>query len=125
MELFPIYELVQATCNCLLIFCYSITLTKNICGSRFAFVMKILVMLLVCNICELIIIVADRKQKEAYETLQTSNIILWGCWIEGVATFFKYATFNVAHWIFAFEYFSIARTIPFVIRARQVPDSLI
>lgn len=35
------------------------------------------------------------------------------------------ATFNVAHWLFAFEYYTISRFMPFVVEGQQIPAEMV
>lgn len=46
-------------------------------------------------------------------------------WVQCCAEFVRDATFNVSHWLFAFEYYTISRFMPFVVEGLQIPSEMV
>lgn len=53
---------------------------------------------------------------------KVDGIFLWGCWIEWPSIAIRDATFNVAHWIFAFEYYWMAKIMPVVLEQKPMDE---
>ena len=57
--------------------------------------------------------------------MQNKAFVMFLLTLNSSSTFIRDSTFNVSHWIFAMEYFSISRVMPFVVKQTPVPDSQI
>ena len=59
------------------------------------------------------------------EERRTLDHIFFWVWLQGIAYFISVSLYNLAYWIFAFEYFSIARNIPCALQKEAVPESTV
>ena len=104
----------QVTLAFILIALYAATLGKVIMGSKFTFVIKLLVMMIVSNFAVIMVIAADQHLfRSSSDT--SINYNFWAC-VQSIFVILRDVTFNVSHWMFSFEYFSIARFMPYAIR---------
>lgn len=106
-----------------LILLYVITLFKVILGSRHKMLILILIMLALNNIgviadCEMNRIIVRHNN----EGQQTSKKVDLG---QFLSTEVRDISFNLAHWLFAFEYYAISKLIPFVLQNRSLPEGML
>jgi hypothetical protein len=91
---------------------YVSVLMKARVGSKFKFVNRIVWLMIVSNIAIIVFLGA----RDFYTAWEHSNVVFWCLRVMlSIATFLNYSTFNVAHWMFAMEYYSISRSMPFVV----------
>ena len=101
---------------------YGTTFIKVCKGSKYQFVIKLLVLLIVSNISLAIdqfgfyeFVWKNYKQPEKPHIFLISLIFVSG--------FVYDACFNVSHWIFAFEYYKIAQLMPYVLKGQILPEN--
>ena len=96
-----------------------VTLVRVIRGSKHEFVIKILKMLIGANLCYYAeeIVLMNMIKTEVYSNKKVATYYS----IDAAAFFL----FNVAHWMFAHKYFSMARQTPFKLDNKEVPKSIV
>lgn len=99
----------------ILVLIYGATLVQVLLGSRYKFVIKLLVMILFCNVFIILINWSYFVMRDDYSMLPWFSLL-------AVSTIGRDICFNISHWIFAFEYFSIARFMPYVIKGELYPE---
>ena len=120
MELFWYYLLVQLMASSLLVPCYSGVLIKVMKGSKYKFVIKLTWLLLVSNIAAIIVVVANSFVYSWDLKNPVEGIITWGCWVEGSGVAIRDVTFNTAHWMFAYEYYLMAKLMPLALENKKL-----
>lgn len=117
------YLLVMEASSAILILLFTITLIKVCLGSRHKMLMQLLVLLVLSNIgviadCEINTIIVRHNNEGA----QTSKQVDLG---QFLSTQVRDISFNLAHWIFAFEYYAISKLIPFVLQQKSLPGGML
>jgi hypothetical protein len=117
------YILAMELSSGLLILLYAMTLCKVILGSRHKMLIQLLIMLALNNIgviadCEINRIIVRHNN----EGSPTSKQVDLG---QFLSTQVRDISFNLAHWLFAFEYYAISKLIPFVLQHRSLPEGML
>ena len=82
-------------------------------------------MLLISSICGLFVLYTNYKQyKNDVKQGEIKYIFFW-FFIQGLLGFIRDATFNVSHWMFAFEYYRIGRFMPLALQNKPVSSKTI
>lgn len=101
---------------------YTATMIRVCRGRKFTFVFKLIVLLMFSNLAE---ISGRVSSYEVYEEGWGSGTIeyttIW-IWISALSNAVRDSAFNVAHWMFAFEYYCISRYMPFIFM-KITPDA--
>ena len=113
--------LTVAICS-VLVLLYVTTLIKVCIGSKYQFVIKLLVLLIFSNIGLAFDQFGDYKF-ELFRRNLTGNDPIFCISIIFISGLIYNVCFNVSHWIFAFEYYSIARFMPYVFKGQGLPES--
>jgi hypothetical protein len=111
-------ELTLATSS-IMIMMYLTTLIKVCRGSKYKFVIKLLILLIVSNIC---LLVSDWSFY-IYKTRTFVGIPWFWISLSAISSFILLVCFNLSRWIFAFEYYSISRFMPYVLKGQDLPES--
>ena len=102
--------------NLILIACYGMTLIRMKKGTKFELFMTLIILLIAACIFAIMLATSDFfVVRFGAGSAPDTNIMIWVA-INAVAYCGYGVTFNVAHWLFAFEYFSIAKTMPLVLK---------
>ena len=101
----------------LLIPIYVVVLLKAKNGTNYKFVTGIIWLLIVSNIGQIAFLVSNYFVPQNYWVNLCVVVVL------SISKSVQDATFNVAHWIFAMEYFSISRSMPYVVKQQPVPEN--
>jgi hypothetical protein len=119
MGLFKVDTWFAVALSGILVLLYGATLIKVCRGSKYKFVITLLVLLLLSNLS------IFPYMGSFYEliTKSFSNVPWFWITLDSFCGFTLLACFNAAHWIFAFEYYSIARFMPFVLKGQDLPES--
>ena len=108
-----IYNFTKYGLPALLVLVYCATLIKVLTGSRYKFVIKLVCMLMISNVCSVI------PYYLAKHWYLFSGVVL------NLLFFFARTIgttcFNIAMWMFAFEYYSMSRKTPFLLKNFKVP----
>ena len=84
-------------------------------GTKLRHVIQILALLIIYNLSSILNYIFWEDTHQSY--------FLSG--IEATTNFLLYCSFSCAQWIFAFKYYQTARLIPFVIKQKIAPESMI
>lgn len=123
------YNLTQAVLASLLLIMYVTTLVRVCRGRKFSFVVKLILLLMFSNIAMISASISNYevllKEKTNDETEKTNDETTLYLWIASISFATRDATFNVAHWMFAFEYYSISRYMPFLLMKARPRISMV
>ena len=103
----------------IMILMYIATLIKVCKGSKYKFVIKLLILLIVSNICLLV----SEWSFYVYQTRTFVGVPWFWISLSAISSFILLVCFNLSRWIFAFEYYSISRFMPYVLNDRDLPES--
>ena len=103
--------------NLVLVGCYTATLVWVKNGSRYPFVMFLILMLIASNICSIFVVWCDQKIWEWDNGVSIDHIYLWN-WFVCIMAVTRDVTFNVSHWMLAFEYLKIAKFMPITFKEK-------
>jgi hypothetical protein len=106
------------TCS-LLVLIYSATLVRVCIGTRDAWLIQLIMMLLVGNICTLAFWWTLQFLRSG--DINRDSAIIYLCTLNGVWML----CFNLAHWMFAFSYYKISRIRSFTLDNKNVPETII
>lgn len=98
------YAYVQVGADVIMIVAYVATLIKVLRSSKFKFVIKLLALLIVSNLAGILTIICDGFADSAW------------VWALSISAFVRSLMFNLAYWMFAFQYYTISRYTPFLLR---------
>ena len=116
---------VQLISACVLVLLYSVVLTKVIKGSKYKFIIYILILLLISNVATIVYTNDCQMIFELFNNPDDNiNIQPW-LYLQLFVVPIKDSCFNVAHLSFAFEYFKLARIMPYVLKQQDVPLKVI
>ena len=87
------------------------TLAKLIRSGNYKVFTKITVIFIISNVA-LTAYYCSNPEKNKSWMISTFNVIFWGF-------------LNFGHWMFSFEYFNMARIIPFVLNGVAPPENLV
>ena len=121
MGVYKSYVIFNIVCSCLMILIYVVTLCKVNQGTNYTFVTTLIVLLLLSNIANIVLTSVGKLTIDYTENEGDLNIFFW-VWVQGGSTFVANSSMIVAYWIFAFEYYSIARMMPFAINGSAMPE---
>ena len=101
-----------------LIVAYSIALRKMKRGTKFELFMQLIILLLISS-CAAVVLAISSFMTIKLDAQQGPQVVFW---ITMVCTSFLVylVCFNVAHYLFALEYFSIATVIQDLIKGREM-----
>ena len=118
MGLFKVDSWLTIALSGVLILLYGATLIKVCRGSKYTFVIKLLVLLLLSNISQFF------KSWSFYQLITGvfNNVPYFWLALLSISGFITAACFNIAHWIFAYEYYSISHFMPFVLKGQDLPE---
>ena len=117
MDYWQAYVLTQLICAGILLLLYSATLYKVITTTKFKLVVMLLCLLIVSTVAEFVVLKADSKLVETeHQTLLKS--------LQSAFFFIRDATFNLAYWLFAWQYFTIARNTPYLLKQQTPPEEM-
>ena len=110
----------------ILLVTYSATLIRVLRGSRFQLVIRLIVILMLYNVGELahywlLNIIVKMSKSESYN----NSVMIGLLAAEGLGFIVEKVCFNVSHWMYAFQYYKIARQAPFSIEMDYVPEKII
>ena len=88
------------------------TLIRVCRGRKFTFVVKLIVLLMLSSVA---VISGSISNYEEFEAAQLATNTTFWLWMSGLSYAVHDASFNVAHWMFAFEYYSISRYMPYLL----------
>ena len=98
-----------ATSSILLVI-YTATLIRVLHGSSFTFVINLIILMMLYNIGVLAHQWLLQVLDHMLANQSFNNSVLIGVLTaEALVVMFEYISFNVAHWMFAFQYYQIAR----------------
>jgi hypothetical protein len=112
MGLFATSDITEIGLSGLLVLMYAVTLIRVFSGRRFSFVVKLIVLLIFSNMAAISATSANYEFTQHDQT--TKDVNLW-IYIQSVSSAIRDTCFNVSHWMFAFEYYSISRYMPFLL----------
>ena len=123
-DLSTAYDYTTMITSIILIAMFVAVLIRVLLGAKFSFVVIIAILLIVSNVSSIADLIAANNLIKYYFDSNESG---WerANWMMGVFSFSRDATFSVANWIFSYEYYRIAKFMPFVVLDREVPASLI
>ena len=103
----------------IIILMYIATLIKVCRGSKYKFVIRLLILLIVSNLCLLL------SEWSFYEYKTRTFVGVPWFWISlsAISSFTLLVCFNISRWIFAFEYYSISRFMPYVLKDEDLPEN--
>ena len=116
MNLFYSYEIVSGTLPAILVIMFSVTLCRVLMIRKFTFVIKLITLLIICDLFWTVYAFSSAKQ------LQTEEELDFWIWTQAITYIISDTCFTVSHWMFAFEYYSISRYMPFLL-AKCLPDA--
>ena len=119
MGLFNVDTWLPVAASGLLIMLYGATLVKACRGSKYKFVVKLLILLILSNVA---LILNYLSYYWWFQTDFSNRAIVWISLLS-ISGFLLIACFNLSYWMFAFEYYSIARFMPFVLKGQDLPES--
>jgi len=82
-------------------------------STKFTFLVTLLCLLLASNVAGLIVVEADTKLAK-YE-IGDPIPVFWTVTLS-VFVFLRNATFNYATWLFAYQYYTLSRNTPFLLK---------
>lgn len=118
MKINNAYNAQTALLSFILACLYVAVLLRAHFGSKFTFVIAVSALMLVSNVSGIVVEVANFKLIGQYVQGQTeypSSVYVWVV-VQGVSAMVRDATFNVAHWEFAYKYFKISYEVPVILR---------
>jgi hypothetical protein len=98
----------------LLIPIYVVVLSKAKNGTNYKFVTGIIWLLILSNIGQILFLASNYFAASYWFNLCVIVVL-------SISKSVQDATFNVAHWLFAMEYYSISRSMPYVVKQQPVP----
>ena len=101
--------------HALLLLIYSATFVRVYCGSRYRFILKLIIMLWIASFTALLQHFINLGYKNKIYSWPVYGILFY----TNQTT--QYTCYNLSHWMFAFEYWSIARKTPYTLANRKVP----
>ena len=113
-KLFLIDTVLASGLGLILIILYTVALDKVLRNSKLSNVIQLLILLIVSNLALISSYFAYYKYESNY--WNTASIEMDWVVIQAISAFIRDVCFNIAHWLFAFEYFSTANIMPFIIR---------
>ena len=116
------YNFTQVVLATLLLVMYITTLGRVCRGRKFSFVVKLIVLMMFSNIA--LISGSISNYKESLKEKASTEMTLF-MWTAAISFATRDATFNVAHWMFAFEYYSISRYMPFLLMKTRPSSRMI
>ena len=122
MGAFGDYEVTQITCDSLLVVLYSITLIRVLQSTKFNFVVKLLVLLISSNLAGIVVVALNRPIVENEDNNTQESVFVDVS--QAVFVFIRDATFNYAYWLFAWQYYTISRYTPFLLKHESVPTEV-
>jgi len=90
-------------------------------GSQFLFLILLIVLLFISNTGFIVYIAVYGKRKIVNKEGSFEEKVTWNI-VSVTADWFRYACFNVAHWLFAVKYWVVSREMPIAIRGRLLID---
>lgn len=118
MQIYNFYNLLTGVISTVLTLLYLAVLIKVRKGSRFIFVIVISALMLASNLTAIVVVYANFKVIGAYDISKNTYPASVYAWIivQGLMSIVRDATFNVAHWEFAFKYFKISYEVPLMLK---------
>ena len=98
---------------------YLATLARVLKGTRHLFLVVLIVMLILSNLCSILsdtfanVWIYDSSKKIPY------------LYLEAVATFVRDSTFNLAHWVFCFKYWIIAIEMEYLLDQKELSKNFV
>ena len=121
MEFNEISAFTQEVIAGFLVILYIVLLLKV--KNKYPFITMLAAILLVSNICNCIVPYAYYQVSVCVPDLNCKEVELWQI-ICAVLFPLSYGCFNVAHWLFASEYYKIAKIMPYALEELPVPDEI-
>ena len=113
MKLIAAFTIAVVVSNAILLLLYVVTLVKMYMGTKFKLFILLIILLIISSITRVLNVTSSDEVNRHY--LHDKNYMPWG-----TVNSFSYAistgTFDTAHWLFSFEYFTIAKTMPLALR---------
>lgn len=106
------YNATQAVLATFLLVMYTATLIRVCRGRKFSFVVKLIILMMFSNIALISGSVSNYEESLKEKASIETTLFMWTA---AVSFGVRDATFNVAHWMFAFEYYSISRYMPYLL----------
>jgi len=116
------YNFTQVVLATLLLVMYITTLGRVCRGRKFSFVVKLIVLMMFSNIA--LISGSISNYKESLKEKASTEMKLF-MWTAAISFAIRDATFNVAHWMFAFEYYIISRYMPYLLMKTRPSSRMI
>jgi hypothetical protein len=109
--------LLIANCSIVLVLCTYLTTLVHVCrGSRYQFVINLVLLLILSNCSELLLSYTNMK---IYEYSEPTRVNVW---LLGIGIVFYNVPFNVAHFLLGWKYNEIAADIPDILN--ENPESI-
>lgn len=123
MDLFQVYTVLGVVLAAVLVVLFSGVLVRNLMGLQFKFITSITSLLIVSNIAFIFCAKGDGEIFRR-DGNQSAGVDFWIDFL-GVFSTLRDASFNIATWIFAFEYYKIARMMPFALKGLTMPNGMV
>jgi hypothetical protein len=112
-----------AALSAILAVLFSVVLAKNLMSLQFKFITSISGLLILSNLAFIFCAKGDGEIFRRENNPQ-AGVDLWIDFL-GVFSTLRDASFNVATWIFAFEYYKIGRMMPLALKGMTMPRGMI
>jgi hypothetical protein len=113
------YFLTQTICDSILILVYATTIYLSTINTKFKFVVTLLCLLLASNVAGLVVIEADTH------VVKDDPVPVFWIITLSAFVFVRTATFNYAIWRFAYQYYTMFRNTPFLLKLQDPPEKMV
>lgn len=107
--------------NAILIGMYGVTLARMQKGSKYKLFITIIILLIVACVSSIVNSFSNSVLIRKDVNSETSGILFWAT-IQALADIGFEGCFGCAHWLFAFEYYSIAKIMPLALKGLEMSD---
>ena len=120
-----VYDYSQCILAAILAVVYVLILCRIKRGTNYTFVIRLITLLLLSNVALIAQILIWQYMQSNWavgsNTVRQDFVLV----AQSVAEFIRDFCFNTAHWIFAFEYYTISKTMPYVLRGEDIPEKAV
>jgi hypothetical protein len=111
------YNWTTAGCAVVLTVCYTYSFVKNKTGAKMDFLILICGLLIISNIASVIVVFSNSE-------VFNENHVGFFIFVQGLFTFLRDFSFNVAHWNFAYQYLISAISMPYIFEHKPLPKTI-
>lgn len=112
-----VYTIITISFSTILIAMFTRTLVHAVRGSKYKFIIRSVIAMILSNVGTIMIVVAE------YELLVGGNASLGICWMLGLGYLLQNSTFNIVIYLLADKYKFVATKIPYFLKKMPLPKT--